>query len=79
MERTGALPGLLGTPLTFVDNVDRMAFDNWAEYEALRVPEDAIVEMSYPRAKSARQISADLRRRLAAYAATRDAGCFAAA
>ncbi len=50
---------------TFVDNVDRMAFDNWAEYEALRTPEDAIAEMSYPRAKSARQIPAGLRRRLA--------------
>ncbi len=35
---------------TFVDNVDRPAFDNWAEHEA-RYPEGKpIVEMPYPRA-----------------------------
>jgi len=40
---------------TFVDNIDRMAFDNWAERgdEA-----EAIAEMDYPRAQSARQVPA---------------------
>jgi len=41
---------------TFVDNVDRMSFDNWAEHRALFGDINAIVEMDYPRAKSARQV-----------------------
>lgn len=48
---------------TFVDNVDRMRFDNWDERAALPYG-DRIVEMSYPRAKSARQLPASLRQRL---------------
>jgi hypothetical protein len=52
---------------TFVDNVDRMGFDNWAEHEAL-VGDTAIVEMEYPRAKSARQVPQATRARLAAIA-----------
>ena len=54
---------------TFVDNVDRMAFDNWAEYEGLQNGAEAIVEMDYPRAKSARQVPARLRAKLDACAA----------
>jgi hypothetical protein len=46
---------------TFVDNVDRMAFDNWAEHEALFGQGDAIAEMEYPRAKAARQVPAAVR------------------
>jgi len=41
---------------TFIDNVDRMSFDNWAEHRALFGDINAIVEMDYPRAKSARQV-----------------------
>lgn len=46
---------------TFVDNVDRLAFDNWAEHEALYGGEAAISEMELPRAKSVRQVPAALR------------------
>jgi ELWxxDGT repeat protein len=41
---------------TFVDNVDRLAFDNWAEHEALYPEGKPIVEMPYPRAKAYRQV-----------------------
>jgi hypothetical protein len=50
---------------TFVDNVDRMAFDNWADYEALYPDGKPIVEMSYPRAKAHRQVPRAIRERLA--------------
>jgi hypothetical protein len=54
---------------TFIDNVDRMAFDNWAEHEAL-YPEGApIGEMDLPRAKSYRQVPGRIRERLMARAA----------
>lgn len=49
---------------TFVDNVSRMAFDNWQEREA----PPAIEEMSLGRVKSARQMPATLRGRLQALA-----------
>jgi hypothetical protein len=52
---------------TFVDNVDRLGFDNWAEHEAL-VGDTAITEMDYPRAKAARQVPAATRTRLSARA-----------
>ena len=48
---------------TFIDNVDRMAFDNWREHEALGEGEP-ILEMNYPRAKSQRQVPTAIRRRL---------------
>ena len=38
---------------TFIDHVDRMGFDNWAEYEALYPDGRSIEEMAYPRAKAA--------------------------
>ncbi len=49
---------------SFVDNVDRLNFDNWAEHEAL---EDTapIAEMELPRVKAARQLPQGLRARLA--------------
>ena len=59
---------------TFVDNVTRRRFDNWAEYEALYgdgLPR--IAEMALPRIKSARQVPRTLRRRLASAAGGRSA------
>jgi hypothetical protein len=50
---------------TFVDNVDRHRFDNWAEYEALYPSDRAIEEMPYPRAKAFRQVPPQTRERLA--------------
>jgi hypothetical protein len=51
---------------TFVDNVDRLNFDNWDEHEALYPGGKPIVEMPYPRAKAHRQVPQRLRARLAA-------------
>jgi hypothetical protein len=45
---------------SFIDNVDRMGFDNWAEHEALG-DTAPIMEMPYPRAKSARQVPMSVR------------------
>lgn len=54
-----------GTPAeSFVDNTDRMHFTNWAEHEALHGPGAPIMEMPYPRVKSARQVSRKLRTQL---------------
>ena len=41
---------------TFVDNVDRMNFDNWSEYQALYPDGKTVEELPYPRAKSHRQV-----------------------
>lgn len=54
---------------TFVDNVSRENFDNWAEHEAL-IGAAPIVEMDLPRAKSRRQVPAATLQRLSAIAAT---------
>jgi hypothetical protein len=51
---------------SFIDNVDRLAFDNWNEHEALGDEAAPLVEMSYPRAKAARQVPVAVRERLAA-------------
>jgi hypothetical protein len=52
---------------TFVDNVTRRRFDNYADYEAVYgAGELAIAEMDVPRAKSARQLPHVVRERLAA-------------
>lgn len=51
---------------TFVDNVDRLGFDNWAEHEALYPQGKPIDEMGYARAKSFRQVPQSTRARLAA-------------
>jgi hypothetical protein len=53
---------------SFIDNVDRMAFDNWDEHEALGDEAAPLVEMAYPRAKAARQVPVAMRERLAARA-----------
>ncbi|MCB8875828.1 Hint domain-containing protein [Acidisoma silvae] len=52
---------------TFVDNVSRMAFDNWAEHEAL-YGDAPIEEMDLPRAQSARQVKPLTQHRLMARA-----------
>jgi hypothetical protein len=49
---------------SFVDNADRMAFDNWDEYLSLYGEDIPISEMDYPRAQSARQIPGPIRARL---------------
>ena len=53
---------------TFVDNIERMAFDNWEEHEALYGGAVPMVEMECPRAKSHRQVPAGIRALLAARA-----------
>lgn len=50
---------------TFIDNVERLAFDNWDEHEALYPEGKAMVEMPYPRAKAYRQVPRALRDELA--------------
>ncbi|MFM9860654.1 Hint domain-containing protein [Pseudoxanthobacter sp. M-2] len=55
---------------TFVDNVTRRRFDNYAEYEALYGGTDPLLaELNLPRVKSARQLPQAIRRRLADRAA----------
>jgi hypothetical protein len=51
---------------TFVDNVDRLNFDNWAEHEALYPNGKEVSELPYPRAKSHRQVPVRTRVMLAA-------------
>lgn len=46
---------------TFIDNVGRQAFDNFAEFEALHGAVPEMQELPYPRAMSARQIPARIR------------------
>jgi hypothetical protein len=50
---------------SFIDNVDRLAFDNWDEHEALGA-DAPLVEMAYPRAKAVRQVPFAIRKRLGA-------------
>jgi hypothetical protein len=49
---------------TFIDNVSRRVFDNYAEFEALYGDVPEMEEMDYPRAMSARQVPAKIRARL---------------
>jgi hypothetical protein len=46
---------------TFVDNVERLAFDNWAEHEAHYPEGKPIEELPYPRAKGRRQVPMHIR------------------
>jgi hypothetical protein len=55
---------------TFVDNVDRLNFDNWAEHLALYPEGRPIAELPYPRAKSHRQVPVSIRVMLGARAQT---------
>jgi hypothetical protein len=50
---------------TFVDNVERLHFDNWAEFEALYPEGKVMEELPYPRAKAHRQLPTSIRRVLA--------------
>jgi hypothetical protein len=50
---------------TFIDNVSRRAFDNFAEFEALYGDVPEMAELPYPRAMSARQVPGWLRDRFA--------------
>ena len=50
---------------SFIDNTDRLGFDNWAEHDAAYPDGKAIKEMHYPRAKSHRQVPVAVRVRLA--------------
>jgi len=56
---------------SFVDNVDRMSFSNWAEHEAMG-DVAPIEEMPYPRAKAQRQVPMAVRRMLEARAGLAD-------
>ena len=49
---------------TFIDNVSRRAFDNFAEFEALYGDVPEMQELPYPRAMSPRQVPGWLRRSL---------------
>ncbi|MDR6955130.1 hypothetical protein J2X65_004509 [Ancylobacter sp. 3268] len=54
---------------TFVDNVTRRRFDNYAEFEALYGTDNKVIpEIDLPRVKSARQLPSTLRARLEAQA-----------
>lgn len=50
---------------SFVDNVSRLTFDNWAEYQTLGLNQ-SIEEMPHPRVQSHRQVPYGLRQVLAA-------------
>ncbi len=63
---------------TFVDNVDRMNFDNWQEHQTLYPENRAIRELEYPRAKSHRQVLGGTRALLAEREKNlTDCGCLA--
>jgi hypothetical protein len=56
---------------TFIDNVSRRCFDNYAEYEAMFGSEGRILEeLPQPRAMSARQVPSSIRSRIARHAAS---------
>ena len=57
------------TAETFIDNVSRRVFDNYAEFEALYGDVPEMEELPYPRAMSARQVPDRIRARLAGKAA----------
>jgi len=50
---------------SFVDNCERLNFDNWAEFTALYPNGKSVEELPYPRAKSRRQVPVHIRVRLA--------------
>lgn len=53
---------------TFVDNIDRFAFDNWDEHLKLYPEGRTVKELPYPRAAAARQVPAAVVGKLAAQA-----------
>ncbi len=50
---------------TFIDNVSRRVFDNYAEFEALYGDVPEMEELPYPRAMSVRQVPAGILQKLA--------------
>lgn len=50
---------------TFVDNIERQRFDNFAEYAALYPEGHSVAELPYPRAKAHRQVPQAIRLKLA--------------
>jgi Hint domain len=50
---------------TFIDNVERVAFDNWKEHETLYPGGKPVAEMPCPRAKAHRQVPRVIREMLA--------------
>jgi hypothetical protein len=50
---------------SFIDNVSRRSFDNYAEFEELYGDVPEMEELPYPRAMSARQVPESIRSRLA--------------
>ena len=54
-----------GTPTeTFIDNISRRAFDNFAEFERLHGDKTEMKELPYPRASNARHLPARIKARL---------------
>lgn len=53
---------------TFIDNVERRHFDNWAERQAPRLERGAMEELAFPRAKARRQVPKEIRAALDARA-----------
>ena len=54
-----------GTPTeTFVDNVSRRAFDNYAEFERLHGDQPEMKELPHPRASNARHLPTRIKNRL---------------
>jgi len=53
---------------SFVDNVDRIGFDNWREHEALYPTGKSVADLPYPRAKAYRQVPTGVRAKLSARA-----------
>jgi hypothetical protein len=53
---------------TFIDNVSRKEFDNWAEYDALYPNAAPMIELDIPRVKFARQLPQVIAKRLDAIA-----------
>lgn len=49
---------------TFIDNVSRRAFDNYAEFERFRGEPPEMKELSHPRASNARHLPERIRNRL---------------
>ena len=59
---------------TFIDNVSRRAFNNYAEFEALHGENPTeICELPYPRASNARHLPMRIKNRLGIVAATKAA------
>ncbi len=54
---------------TFIDNVSRRVFDNYAEFEALYGDVPEMQELPYPRAMSARQVPGRIRRKVMGFQA----------